>query len=252
MRALVVEDESAAAKNLRAILSGLHPPIEVVATCESVVECVEFLRERSSEIDLIFMDIHLADGTAFKVFDMVEVTVPIIFTTAYDQYALQAFKVSSIDYILKPIKSSEVERAIDKLRALSTTERAQRNESLRKAVSHERKEFTRSFLIHIKDRIIPLEVDQIDFIYTTNERVMAYKRSGESYQLDRSLDAIFSSLDPAIFFRANRQFIVSRGAVSDVVVWFGSRLSLNLHCPTPERIIVPKARTSEFKEWLKS
>ncbi len=249
MRALIVEDESAAAQNLRSILRTIEPPIEVVEHRESVVETVEFLEQNSSQIDLIFMDIHLADGDAFKIFDRIEVTCPIIFTTAYDQYALQAFKVNSIDYLLKPINSDEVRRALEKLQALTASEIPQYNDRLRQA-SQNRAESVRSFLIHVKDKIIPLSVSDIAFVYTSNERVVAYTLSGESYPLDRSLDAIFSQLDPSTFFRANRQFIISREAVCDVSVWFGSRLSLNLHCETPEKIIIPKARISEFKEWL--
>ncbi len=250
MRALIVEDESAAALNLQSILRSLDPPIEVVALAESVVESVEFLREPPVPIDLIFMDIHLADGEAFKIFDRVEVTVPIIFTTAYDQYAIQAFKVNSIDYILKPIKSSEVERAIDKLRGLTTTQKEEYTKSV-KAAAVSTKQLTRNFLVHVKDRIIPLSTDSLAFVYTSQERVTAYDLAGQSYPLDKSLETIYSSLDPAEFFRANRQFIVARRAVCDVSVWFGSRLSLNLHCPTPEKIIIPKARTAEFKEWLR-
>ncbi|MFI3323519.1 MAG: LytTR family DNA-binding domain-containing protein [Rikenellaceae bacterium] len=250
MRALIVEDESAAVLNLQSILRSLDPPIEVVALTESVVESVEFLREPPVPIDLIFMDIHLADGDAFKIFDRIEVAVPIIFTTAYYQYAIQAFKVNSIDYILKPIKSSEVERAINKLRGLTALERDEYNNSV-KAVVVSSKQPARNFLVHVKDRIIPLSTESLAFIYTSQERVAAYDLAGQSYPLDKSLETIFSSLDPSDFFRANRQFIIARRAVCDVSVWFGSRLSLNLTCPTPEKIIIPKARTAEFKEWLR-
>ncbi len=251
MRALIIEDESAAAQNLRSILSQMQPPIEVVALKESVVESVEYLREHAGEIDLIFMDIHLADGDSFKIFEHIEVLSPVIFTTAYDQYALQAFKVSSIDYILKPIKPSEVERAIGKLRQLKGGEIEQYNKKLNR-VADMRSELTRSFLVHVKDRIIPLKSSEIAFFYTSNERVTAHTLSEESFTLEGSLDAIHSSLDSSEFFRANRQFIIARSAVRDISVWFGSRLALNLKCETPEKIIIPKARTTEFKEWLRS
>ncbi|MFI3279436.1 MAG: LytTR family DNA-binding domain-containing protein [Rikenellaceae bacterium] len=248
MRVLIVEDESAAAQNLKSILRQMQPPLEVVAVVESVVESVDFLRSSASELDLIFMDIHLADGEAFKIFDRVEVTTPIIFTTAYDQYALQAFKVNSIDYILKPINSDEVERALSKLKQFSAGEEQNYNERL-KNVAQSRGEAS-SFLIHIKDKIIPLKIDDVAYFYTSNERVVATTHSQQQYPVDKSLDAIFSMLSSSDFFRANRQFIVSRAAVKDVSVWFGSRLALNLNHETPERIIIPKARISEFKEWL--
>ncbi len=251
MRALIVEDESAAAQNLKSILKSLSPPIEVVAVLESVVESVEFLRSSTDSLDLIFMDIHLADGEAFKIFSHVEVSTPIIFTTAYDQYALQAFKVNSIDYILKPIKPSEVERALSKLRQLTHFDSQQYNQQLQ-SVAESRNDLTSSFLIHIKDKIIPLKVEDVAYFFTSNERVVALTTQGEEYPIDRSLDAIYASIDSSEFFRANRQFIISRAAVRDVSVWFGSRLALNLNCETPEKIIIPKARISEFKSWLSS
>ncbi|MFI3316044.1 MAG: LytTR family DNA-binding domain-containing protein [Rikenellaceae bacterium] len=250
MRALIVEDESAALQNLRSILEGMQPSISVVAVAESVVESVEFLQNSASSIDLIFMDIHLADGDAFKIFERVEVTVPIIFTTAYDEYALQAFKVSSVDYLLKPIKSSEVQRALSKLQQLTTVQQQEYSARVRQVAQSSREQSARSFLIHVKDKIIPLKVEDIAYFYTSNEKVVAITLRGESYPLDRSLDNIFSILEPSVFFRANRQFIVSRVAISDISVWFGSRLSLNLCCEIPEKIIIPKARTAEFKEWL--
>ncbi len=251
MRALIIEDESAAAENLRAILSSIEPRIEVVAHCESVVESVDFLKNRNSEVDLIFMDIHLADGDAFKIFERVEVALPVIFTTAYDEYALKAFKVSSIDYLLKPIKSEEVQRALDKLQRLSTREVAQYSERV-KTVGQDYAQYVGSFLVHVKDKIIPLSVGDIAYIYTFAERVVAHTHAGGEFPLTGSLDALYSRLDPADFYRANRQFIVSRTAVRDISVWYGSRLALNLSCPVPERIIIAKARTAEFKEWLSS
>ncbi len=251
MRALIVEDESAAAQNLRSILRAVEPSIEVVAVMESVVESVDFLQRREGEVDLIFMDIHLADGDAFKIFERIELSKPIIFTTAYDQYAIQAFKVNSIDYLLKPINSQELERALEKLKRLTAVEAVQNSSRLRKvAESRSSSGAIRSFLVHVKDKIIPLRVEDISFLYTSNERVTAYTHSAESYPLDGSLESIFSTLSPSQFFRANRQFVVSRLAISDVSVWFGSRLALNLNIETPEKIIIPKARTAEFKEWL--
>ncbi|MFI3285888.1 MAG: LytTR family DNA-binding domain-containing protein [Rikenellaceae bacterium] len=250
MRALIIEDESAASQNLRSMLSVVQPPIEVVAVTESVVESVDFLRDCAAQIDLIFMDIHLADGDAFKIFDRVEVVKPIIFTTAYDQYALQAFKVHSIDYILKPINRAELERALDKLKKLSESELIQRSSQVRQ-VAESRVEQVRSFLVHVKDKIIPLKVEDIAFLYTSQERVTAYTHSGLLFPMDKSLEAIYTMLSPSDFFRANRQFIVSRLAIRDVSVWFGSRLALNLKGDAPEKIIIPKARIAEFKEWLR-
>ena len=247
LRALIVEDETAAARGLQAILKEEAPDIEVVATLESVAESVEWLQQHPQP-DLLFMDIHLADGDSFRIFRAVEITAPVIFTTAYDQYALEAFKVSSIDYLLKPLNSADVARAIAKFRRLTGSERRDYGSRVR-ALAAGREE---TFLVHVRDRIIPLHRDKIAFCYTSDEKVSAYGFDGEVYPLDRTLEALQTLLPEGDFFRANRQFIVARRAVREIVVWFGSRLSLSLQVPTPERIVISKARVPEFKAWLRS
>lgn len=247
LRALIVEDETAAAANLRAILRDTEPDVEVVGVLESVAESVDYLRTQPQP-DLLFMDIHLADGDSFRIFDEAEIDAPVVFTTAYDRYALEAFKVNSIDYLLKPLKSADVRRAIDKFRRLTGSE-SRAYGSRVKAMVAERQE---TFLVHVRDRIIPLHRDKIAYCYTSNEKVTACGFDGETYPLDRTLEALQTLLPETDFFRANRQFIVSRRAVKEIVVWFGSRLSLTLQVPTPERIVVSKARVPEFKSWLRS
>ncbi len=247
IRALIVEDETAAAVNLRAILRETAPDVEIVATLESVTESVDYLRAHPQP-DLLFMDIHLADGDSFRIFDAVEIVAPVIFTTAYDRYALDAFKVSGIDYLLKPLNGADVRRAIDKCRRLTGSERHDYGARVQ-AMASGREE---TFLVHVRDRIIPLHRDKIAYCYTSNEKVTACDFDGESYPLDRTLETLQSLLPQSDFFRANRQFIISRRAVRDIVVWFGSRLALSLQVPTPERIIISKARVPEFKAWLRS
>ncbi len=247
IRALIVEDETAAAVNLRAILRETAPDVEIVATLESVTESVDYLRAHPQP-DLLFMDIHLADGDSFHIFDAVEIVAPVIFTTAYDRYALDAFKVSGIDYLLKPLNGADVRRAIDKFRRLTGSERHDYGARVQ-AMASGREE---TFLVHVRDRIIPLHRDKIAYCYTSNEKVTACDFDGETYPLDRTLETLQSLLPQSDFFRANRQFIISRRAVRDIVVWFGSRLALSLQVPTPERIIISKARVPEFKAWLRS
>ena len=250
MKALIIEDETAAARNLAAILRQVAPDVEVVATLESVAESIDWLRS-NPQPDLLFMDIHLADGDSFRIFDAVEITSPVIFTTAYDQYALEAFKVNSIDYLLKPINEADVRRALTKLERLTSTERRNYGSRVR-SLATERREREEVFLVHVRDRIIPLQRDRIAFCYTSNERVTAYGYDGETYPLDRTLETLQSMLPERDFFRANRQFIVARRAVKEIVVWFGSRLALHLTVETPERIIISKARVPEFKAWLRA
>lgn len=248
MKALIIEDETAAARNLAAILRQAAPGMEITATLESVEESVEWLRS-NPQPDLLFMDIHLADGDSFRIFDAVEITAPVIFTTAYDQYALEAFKVNSIDYLLKPLNAADVERALAKLRRLTSVERSDYGSRVRTLAARQREEV---FLVHVRDKIIPLQRDRIAFCYTSNEKVTAYGFDGAAYPLDKTLEALQTLLPEADFFRANRQFIVARRAVKEIAVWFGSRLCLHLALETPERIIISKARVPEFKAWLRS
>ena len=248
MKALLIEDETAAARNLAAVLREVAPGVQIVATLESVAESIEWLRS-NPQPDLLFMDIHLADGDSFRIFGAVEVTAPVIFTTAYDRYALEAFKVSSIDYLLKPINADDVRRALEKLRRLTSGERLDYGSRVRSLAAQRQEEV---FLVRVRDRIIPLQRDRIAYCYTSNEKVTACDFDGETYPLDKTLEALQALLPERDFFRANRQFIVARRAVKEIAVWFGSRLTLHLMVDTPERIVISKARVPEFKTWLRA
>ncbi len=249
MRVVIIEDETAAAQNLTSILRKVCPDIEIVTTIDTVEDSVEFFRTTPA-LDLVFMDIHLADGASFRIFDSVEINIPIIFTTAYDQYAIEAFKVNSIDYLLKPINEADIKRAIDKWQRLTTYEQKDYASRINSVAKSQKKE-QQVFLVHFRDKIIPLKTEDIAFFHTFEERVTAYCYNGDKHQIDFTLEALQSKVSKDEFFRANRQFIISRKAVKDISVWFGSRLSANLTIDTPERIIIPKARVHDFKEWLR-
>lgn len=251
MKVLIVEDETAAAVNLQAILRKVAPTYEVLAVLESIEDTVDYFRDPAQTApDLVFMDIHLADGESFRIFDRVEIDCPIIFTTAYDQYALEAFKVNSIDYLLKPITQNDLQRALDKLHRLSVTERRSISERVTSLAAEASKASQNVFLIQVRDRIRPLKFDEAAYFYTSDERVTVHTFSGEVLAMDKTLETLSATLPENDFFRANRQFIVSRGAIRDISVWFGSRLALNLILDTPERIIISKARVPRFKQWL--
>jgi two-component system LytT family response regulator len=196
------------------------------------------------------MDIHLADGASFRIFDSVKVETPIIFTTAYDQYAIEAFKVNSIDYLLKPINEEGVKHALNKWQHLTSTERSDYASRISQ-VADKQRVTQQSFLVHFRDKIIPLQSKDVAFFHTFEERVTAYCHSGEKYIIDLTLEALQARLSGEDFFRANRQFIISRGAIKDITVWFGSRLSVNLTIEVPEQIVVPKAKVRDFKNWIK-
>ncbi len=250
MRVLIIEDETAAARNLQSMLESIEPGIEVVGVTESIVDTVEWFAENEMP-DIVFMDIHIADGESFRIFDSVDIAAPIVFTTAYDQYALEAFKVNSIDYLLKPLKEEELQRALDKWHRITNIERHEYRNRLGSMIS-QRRNNNEMFLVHVKDKIVPVRAMEVAYFYTSNERVTAHLFDGEVYPLDKTLESLQATLSVEDFFRANRQFIVSRKAVKDISVWFGSRLSLNLSIEIPERIVISKARVPEFKRWLTS
>lgn len=250
MKVLIIEDETAAVKNLRSVLKSVTPDAQIIETIDTVVDAVEWFQTNPAP-DLIFMDIHLSDGESFKIFEKVEVSAPVIFTTAYDQYALKAFQTSGIDYLLKPIQEEEVRRAVDKWRLLTGADKSDYKQKVDTLISEQQTD-RQSFLVRFRDKLIPVSQSDIAYCYTSEEKVYAFGYNGERYPMEHTLEALQGMLSAKKFYRANRQFIISRDAVVDVSVWFGSRLSVNLKVEIPEKIIVPKARVPEFKLWLKS
>ena len=207
--------------------------------------------------ELVFMDIHLADGSAFEIFDHIKITCPIIFTTAYDEYALKAFKVNSIDYLLKPINAEDLRKAFDKLDLLVSHKNNSEKQSdiINEIVKKLNKEenYKSHFLIPVKgDKFVPLTVDSILFFYISDGTVKAVDEDGRQHPFTMSLDDLADMLNPKLFFRANRQFLISRKAIKDISLWFNGRLviNLNIHFELKDKIIISKAKASEFKEWF--
>lgn len=247
MKILIVEDEIPAVKTLRRILLEIpEADAEIVGVTDSVQSALEWFNLNPMP-DLVFMDIHLTDGLSFDILNSFDVKCPIIFTTAYDQYAIDAFKHNSIDYILKPYNLKDVEKSLNKLLSLTSIQLQEYLADLDKNI---RKHFPSSFLIMLGDRFLVLGIEEIAYFYTTNERTIACTFEGHQHEIDKSLESISESLNPKDFIRANRQFIIARKAIKDVDFWFGSRLSVNLIVKIPERIIISKLKTSKFKEWL--
>lgn len=248
MKAIIIEDETAAVSSLKAVLQqNSVVEIEVIAELESIEDSVEWF-QCSLQPDLIFMDIHLADGLAFKIFEQVDIVAPVVFTTAYDEYALEAFRVSSIDYLLKPVTLSSLEHALNKFFLFNPAERAEHIQRTNSAIKNRCE--VRKLLIMLADKFYPLSIDDIYYFYTAREKVTAYTFDGKKHPIDRTLDTLGEQLDQRFFFRANRQFIISRKSIRDVNLWLGNRLSVNLLLPVPERIIISKVKTPIFKKWL--
>lgn len=244
-----MEDERAAVKNLKAILYGVAPDIEILTSLDSIRQSVKWLKENTLP-DLIFMDIHLADGDSFHIFRQVEVNTPVIFTTAYDRYALNAFKVNAVDYLLKPIQPEAVAFALAKLRKITEHERS--DYVCRMSNLFQEKNCRNTLLVFHRNKIIPLPADNIAFCYFAKERVRIYTLDNQIYSIDKSLNALSEFLNRHRFFRANRQFIVSRRIVREIEVLDGNRLLLITSIDTPENVIVSKERVSLFKNWLQN
>ncbi len=247
MRILIVEDETSAYENLADMLVAMDPTIEIMGNTESIRQTVRWL-QANPRPDLIFMDIHLSDGSAFAIFNQMEVEVPIIFTTAYDQYAIDAFKVNSIDYILKPIKPEELKRALDKFNRWNQQDVIRYLSQLTRLSDTPR--YKDKLLISVRDKLLPINVSEIACFYTSDKNTYVYLRTGKSYPYAKTLEQIISSLSPVDFIRANKQFIISRDSVKDITIWFDSRLLVTLNVEVPERIYISKNKASEFKSWI--
>lgn len=250
MKTLIIEDEKAALRNLKAAMKEVDAEFEIVGETDSVTGTLEWFASHPMP-ELVFMDIHLADGSAFGIFEQADITCPIIFTTAYDEYALQAFRVNSIAYLLKPISSSDLQKAIDKLKML---EGAVQPTIDFQAVMHALKReesYKTHFLVPVKgDRFVPVSVEQISYFYIDGGAVKAVTQSAEMFDFQQTLDELAEQLNPRQFFRANRQYIIAHKAIMGVSLWFGGRMAVQLAPLTGEKVIISKARVPAFKDWF--
>lgn len=253
MRVIIIEDEQLTAKKLVSLLQELMPDAFVMSILQSVGESIEWFRNNLMP-DLVFMDIHLADDLSFSIFDSVDITCPIIFTTAYDEYALRAFEVNSIDYLLKPVSRVSLQRALHKLKHFSTVYQPQDNSELIRKVADTilrgAGSYKSSLLVSVRDKLIPIRVNSIAYIYLEDKSAVAIQHDGTKCRIGGLLDEIMKQLDPSQFYRANRQFIVSKSAITDITTWFGNRVVVNLNIEVPERIVVSRTNVQELKKWL--
>jgi DNA-binding LytR/AlgR family response regulator len=247
MKILIVEDETAACENLTDILAMMGHDIEIAGYTESISQTIQWLKVNPNP-DLIFMDIHLSDGSAFSIFSSIKLEVPIIFTTAYDEYAIESFKVNCIDYLLKPIKVEEMKRALDKFR--KWTQRDILNYLTYLTNLTAAPKFKDKLLIPVKDQLQPLDLNEISCFYTSDKNTRIYLKNGKSYPYSKTLEQIEGSLNPKDFIRANKQFVIARKSVKNITIWFDSRLMITLDIEPPERIYVSKNKAAEFKAWI--
>ena len=257
MKIAIIEDEPKIAESLKLILMEIDSSISVMKTLSSVKSSVEWLRVNQSSCDLLFMDINLTDGLSFEIFNQIESNTPIVFVTAYDQYALDAFTVNGVDYVLKPFDKTKIKQSLKKFEGLTQTgSNPISAESLQhllevvvsKTITNKRK----SYLVYHKDKLIPLSVDDISWFYKSNQVTYACTISNKKYIIDDALDKIQNEVSSVNFYRANRQFIVSKNAIENIAIYFNGRLIVNILPKPNEKILVSKAKATDFKNWLAS
>jgi DNA-binding LytR/AlgR family response regulator len=247
---LIIEDEPEAADRLRTLVTELLPVATVMASLDSVVTAVRWLKSNPPP-DLVFMDIQLADALSFEIFTQVDVTAPVIFTTAYNEYALKAFKVNSIDYILKPLDKEDLRASLKKLdRLKGSTERDKMLESISMAMQSLTKRYKERFVLKVGEHLRSVEVDEILFFFSLEKTTFAQTADGRKHILDFTMDQLESVLDPAKFFRISRKYIVSLKSINDMISHVNSRLRLVLKTSDDHDIIVARERVQEFREWL--
>jgi Response regulator of the LytR/AlgR family len=248
MKALIIEDESIAAGHLKNMLLGIDPSIEVLPSLDSIESSVQFFNS-NQEVDLIFLDIELGDGQSFEIFSKVDVQAPIIFTTSYSEHALKAFKLNSVDYLLKPVNETELSAAIEKYKKLHVEEKLKMQFNLLQMLQGVRKSKNR-YLAKIGTRLTSLSADQIAFFYTRDKMLYIKTFNNQDFIIDRRLEDIEKETDPVQFFRANRQFIISYNAVQAVHTWFNGKLRVDVQPEPFEKIIISRQRAAEFRKWL--
>ena len=253
MKIVIVEDELAASENLSYMLKRINPDIEVLAVLDSVRKSVEYF-STTTKAELVFMDIHLADGLSFEIFDQVQITIPVIFTTAYDQYALKAFKVNSIDYLLKPIDEDELAKSLTQFEVQSQIESSPnvQMEGLLNLIKTKNKTYKTTYLVNLRDQLIPIKIENIAYLYIDTGIVKGITKENKAYTLDKKIEDLENELDPAYFYRVNRQFIVHKEAIANIKYYFNGKLILNVSPIFNEQIVVSKAKSTAFKRWVNS
>ena len=249
MKLLIIEDETTAFNSLKEQLVELLPNSSIDGPIQSIDEAIEYFESHEMP-NIVFLDIHLADGSAFNIFDTVDISCPIIFTTAYDQYALQAFKVNSIDYLLKPIDTKQLQHALAKFQNFSKNN-INREQVQQLIHSIQPKPiYKQCLLVPQKDKLVLVNANDIAFVYIDTQVIKMITTRGEIYFLNETLEDIFKQLDPQQFYRANRQQIINRSIINDISTWLGNKVLVTPKIPIPQRITISKGRAAEFKKWL--
>jgi DNA-binding LytR/AlgR family response regulator len=250
---LIVEDEPHAQKELQRLLKNTAFNINVLECIDSVEDAVYWINN-NQEADIMFFDIQLSDGLSFEIFNHIKVNVPIIFTTAFDEYAIKAFKVNSVDYLLKPIKQEELNSALDKFDSLTKkstdNDFALRMEQIENLLEINKPRFKSRFITKIGDQIKYVNIEDIAYFKAEDNEVLIFTRENKKYFVDYSLEQISNMVDSAVFFRANRTFIINISSIKKISKYFNSRMRLELKPETTEEVLISRVKVSEFLNWI--
>jgi len=250
MRILIIEDEAPAVRRLISMIKDLDPKNEILEVLTSVSGSVQWLLTNKHP-DLIFLDIHLSDGNSFRIFEKCEVSCPIIFATAYDEYALKAFKVNSIDYLLKPIEASDLRIAIEKYKNRTVSQSQINVQELLKSLQKNTKDYKQRFIVRISDRLIPVDVADIQY-FITDEKVVLLHTLSSNFIVDFTLDELQEMLDPKLFFRFNRKVLGQARSITKIFNHINGRLKILIQPSANEDIYISREKVREFKTWLEN
>ena len=253
MKILIAEDESMAAKRLTRLLLEIQPDIEILATLDSVKRVSKWLNENESP-DLVFLDIQLADGLSFEIFEKATITAPVIFATAFDEYAIQAFKVNSVDYLLKPINPEDLKKALDKFRqhyqVKEVSQPAFDLSMIERAMTMMTKQYKERFVVKIGEHIKTVDTTDALYFFSQEKATFLQVADNKRFIIDYTLEQVEQLVDPKRFFRINRKYLVSLDAVKDIVTYSNSRLRLILKDTDDMDAIVSRDKVQDFKKWL--
>ncbi len=254
MKVLIVEDETPAAEKLERLIKQYDPDIQICGRFDTIEKTVRWLEDINNTVDLIFLDIQLADGISFEIFRRTQVNSPVIFTTAYNEYAIDAFKVNSIDYLLKPITYEDLYRSMTKLESLReslpTVKHRIQFEELSQALSNLQKNYKTRFMVKVGDHIRSVTTNNISLFFAEGRTVFMLTSQGKRFVIDYKLEELESLLESERFFRVSRSFIVNINAVADVIMYSNSRLKVRLDQEFEKEIIVSREKVSQFKTWF--
>ncbi len=247
--AIIIEDEMLTANRLEKLVQQIDSSIRIVAKLPTITASVDWIRNNPIP-DLIFMDIHLADGNSFEIFKHVQIASPIIFTTAYDQYAIQAFKVNGIDYLLKPVDKESLDIALKRFSASAISQDQAIVNQLMLQIQQKQPVYRNRYLISHRDTLVPITIDKIAYFGSEFKNTFLIKHSGEKYFIDKTMDETEAELDPKLFIRITRQLIVCMQAIDKIHAYFNGRLKIELLPAIKDEIIVSREKSLFLKDWL--